>query len=180
MSGPPPSAAPPPYSQQYPQQPYAPPPPKRSHAGAITAVVIVVILVVVLAGLYAAGYLTPSSSSSPGGGSPPAATVDVTAVNFAFSGASNCWKSSTGSGGILSGGQQWTETDTLSYTAGFLQPSSCTVQTASVATPGFSLVNANVPLVVDSGGSLTLSVTLTVPTTSYTGPLTIDLTDTSP
>lgn len=150
---------------------------KGGHGAAIAVVVVVVVIVLVLALLYAAGTFNTSSTGGGGGGG---TTVDITAVNFAFSGASNCWTSATGSGGVVAGGGQWTETDTLSYTAGFLQPSSCTVQSVSVATPGFSLVTANVPLVVDSGGSQTLSVTVTVPNTAYTGALSINVVDTSP
>lgn len=140
--------------------------------------IVIVVIVLILALLYANG--TFNTSSSGGGGGGGSATVDITAVNFAFSGASNCWTSATGAGGVVAAGGQWTETDTLSYTAGLFQPSSGTVQSVSVATQGFSIVTANVPLVVDSGGSQTLSVTVTVPSTSYTGALSVNVVDTSP
>jgi hypothetical protein len=120
-----------------------------------------------------------ASSGAPGSGAPNI-QVDVTAVNFALSGASNCWRSASGGGGLVAGGGQFSTTWTMIYTAGFLQPSSCTVTSVSVGTAGFSLVNDNVPITVESGGSQTLTVTVTVPDSSFTGVLTIDTTVTSP
>jgi hypothetical protein len=119
-----------------------------------------------------------NSGGAPGGGSNT--QVDVTAVNFAISGASNCWTSSSGEGGIVSGGAQFTTTWTMSYKAGFLQPGSCTVTSVSVGTAGFSIVSDNVPIIVESGGTQTLTVTVTVPESSFTGVLTVDATVTSP
>jgi hypothetical protein len=106
--------------------------------------------------------------------------VNVTGVNWEFSGPSNCWSSMTTSGQTVAGGAQFTVTIKLSYTAGLLDPDSCTVQSEAVSTAGFSVDSANTPLVVDSGSTQTLSVTLTAPNTNETVVLTLDGTVTSP
>jgi hypothetical protein len=106
--------------------------------------------------------------------------VNMTGVNWEFSGPSNCWSSMTTSGQTVAGGAQFTVTIKLSYTAGLLDPDSCTVTSEAVATTGFSVDSANTPLVVDSGSSQTLSVTLTAPNTNETVVLTLDGTVTSP
>ena len=109
-----------------------------------------------------------------------ASSVNVSAVNWQFSGASNCWGTLSGKGTVVAGGDQFTVTVRLSYTAGLLQPSSCTVRSISVATTGFALSGSNAPLVVSSGGSATLSATLVAPSASETVVLTIDGQVTSP
>ncbi len=106
--------------------------------------------------------------------------VNITAVNWGFSGASNCWTTATTPGLSVAGGAQFTVSIRLNYTAGLLQPSTCTVQSVGVSTSGFSLVSANVPLVVASGGSATLSVTLRAPSTDQTEALTLDCQTSSP
>jgi hypothetical protein len=107
-------------------------------------------------------------------------TVNVTAVNWDFSGPSNCWGTMSGNGTSVPGGDRFTVTIRLSYTAGLLDPSTCTVQSITVNTSGFSFVSANTPLVVDSGGSQVLSVTVLAPKNSETTVLTLDGTVTSP
>lgn len=106
--------------------------------------------------------------------------VNITAVNWGFSGASNCWATATTPGLAVAGGAQFTVSIRLNYTAGLLDPSTCTVQSVGVSTSGFSLVSANVPLVVASGGSATLSVTLRAPTADQTEALTLDCQTSSP
>jgi hypothetical protein len=107
-------------------------------------------------------------------------TVDVSAVNWDFSGPSNCWSSMSGPGVEVVGGDQFTVSITLNYTAGLLDPSTCTVQSESVGTSGFTYLSANTPLVVSSGGSQVLSVTVQAPDTNETVVLTLDGTVTSP
>jgi hypothetical protein len=107
-------------------------------------------------------------------------SVNVTAVNWDFSGPSNCWGDMTGNGTVVTGGDQFTVTIKLSYTAGLLDPNSCTVQSESVGTSGFTYVSANTPLVVDSGSTQTLAVTVRAPVTNETVVLTLDGTVTSP
>jgi hypothetical protein len=113
--------------------------------------------------------------------SPSSATkVIISAVNWEFSGASNCWGSISTAGLHVTGGQNFTVSVDLNYTAGLLDPSSCTVQSESVATSGFTFLSANTPLVVDTGGSSTLTVTCRAPETNETTVLTLDGVDTSP
>jgi hypothetical protein len=107
-------------------------------------------------------------------------TVNITAVNWDFSGPSECWSELTGKGKVVVGGGQFAVTIQLSYTAGLLDPASCTVQSESVATSGFAYVGSNTPLVVDSGSTQTLSVTLDAPDANETTALTLDGTVTAP
>jgi hypothetical protein len=107
-------------------------------------------------------------------------SVNVSAVNWDFSGPSECWSDMSTKGKVVVGGDQFAVTISLSYTAGLLDPDSCTVQSASVSTSGFTYINANTPLVVDSGATQTLSVTLQAPDTNETVALTIDGTVTAP
>ena len=106
--------------------------------------------------------------------------VTLTGVNWEFSGPSNCWSSETTGGMTVASGAQFTVSVKLSYTAGLLDPDSCTVKSMAVGTTGFTIDTANTPLVVDSGSSQTLSVTLTAPNTNETVVLTLDGTVTSP
>lgn len=106
--------------------------------------------------------------------------VTLTGVNWQFSGPSNCWSSMSSGGQTVAAGDQFTVTIKLSYTAGLLDPDSCTVKSETVATSGFTVDSANTPLVVDSGSSQWLSVTLTAPNTNETVVLTLDGTVTSP
>jgi hypothetical protein len=107
-------------------------------------------------------------------------SVNITAVNWDFSGPSECWSSETSAGKVVGGGSQFGVTIQLTYTAGLLDPDSCTVQSASVSTSGFTYVGANTPLVVDTGTTQTLSVTLDAPDSNETVALTIDATVTAP
>lgn len=157
----PPPTPPPPYYQ-------APIPPRKSNTTLV--VVIVVVALVVVGGLAAAAYFLGAASH----------TVTITAENINFAGATNCWTSSTGSGEVVPGGAQFTTTWTLSYTAGAFDPDRCTVQSVSVQTVGFSLVNSNAPLTVLSGGTQSLTIRLQAPNADFTGVLTLLLTVTSP
>lgn len=49
----------------------------------------------------------------------------------------------------------------------------CTVTGVNVSTAGFQMESTNVPVVVPNGGTATLNVTVEVPTTSYSGNLTM-------
>ena len=53
--------------------------------------------------------------------------------------------------------------------------SGCTVITVSTTTAGFSVSSANVPLKVPPQGSESLSFTVTSPSASYNGALTLDV-----
>ncbi len=139
-------------------------PPRKSW----TAVIVVLVLIVAVGGLGVAVYVLTSH------------TVHVTAENISITGATNCWTSTTGNGETVPGGSAFTTTWTLSYTAGAFDPSSCTVQSVSLGTPGFALSSANVPLTVPDGGTQTLTLRIVAPNSDYTGALSIILAVTSP
>jgi hypothetical protein len=108
-------------------------------------------------------------------------TVNITAVNWDFSGPSECWSGMTTKGKVVIGGDEFAVTIQLSYNGTpIVDPASCTVQSTSVATSGFTYVSSNTPLVVDSGTTQTLSVSLDAPDTNETTALTIDATVTAP
>lgn len=107
-------------------------------------------------------------------------TVNVTSVNWEFSGPSYCWGTMSGHGAVATGGGKFSVTVSLSYSAFLLEPASCTVQSVSVGTAGFSLASSNAPLVVESGGSQTLWVSVTAPNENESAVLTIDATATAP
>jgi hypothetical protein len=106
--------------------------------------------------------------------------VDITSVDWDFNGPSNCWGDLTTKGLNVTGGANFNVTIQLSYTAGLLDPSSCTVQSTSVATAGFTFVGSNTPLVVVTGTTETLRVTLIAPSQNESIVLSIDGTVTSP
>lgn len=171
---------PPPAQPLYATQPQ--PPRKSSTALVVVVVVVVVILVLAIVGAlaFSGAFHTAGSSGGGGGGSNPPAQVDVTAINFAFNGATNCWTSSTGTGDVVSAGQTIQTTWTMSYNGGFLEPNSCTIQSVSVQTSGFSIQSTNTPLVVLAHGTQTLTVVLGTPGVAYTGVVTLDAQVTSP
>jgi hypothetical protein len=150
--------------------------PRRSRRNALIAVGGFVLALILVAGFV--GSLPSGGTSSPP--SSPHTTVIVTTVNWQFSGPSNCWSSNSTSGTSVQGGSHFAVSIRLSYTAGLLQPTSCTVQSVGVSTSGFGLVNSNAPLVVDSGGSGTLSVTLAAPNSNVTEALTLVASVSSP
>lgn len=65
-------------------------------------------------------------------------------------------------GGTLSNSLKVTNTD----------PSmSCSINSISATTSGFSVVGSNLPLEISAGGSATLTFTINLPSSDYTGPL---------
>jgi hypothetical protein len=151
-----------------------PSPPRTSHTGAIVAVAVVVVILVVIVALYVAGVFT--SGTLPGS-SPPPVTVDITDVNWVLSGASCSGDASqsTSAGETVNGGATITASEDLVNTALF---GSCTFSTPAV-TAGFTIVSSNAPVTVDAGGSQSLDMQIMVPSTSYTGVLTVTLTVTT-
>jgi hypothetical protein len=155
---------PPPGQGQYPPSPppqgwmpAPPPPPKKSRKLLWVGIIVVVIIVIIIIAA-----LASTSSNS----------VNVTAVNFT-SGDNACGTNGhTGSGITLSSGGS--AQDTLSITNGNWILS-CTINSVSTTTSGFSLSGANTPLTIPAGGTESLSFTVTAPNHSYNGVLTIDL-----
>jgi hypothetical protein len=141
-----------------------PPPPKHSKAGVVVGVIVLVIVLVIALVLYTSYMSVPSNQ---GGGGTATHTVDVTSDNWQFN---KCWTSyTTGYGITVNGGSTYTDSVQLTYNGGLFQPASCTVQTVSIQTSGFSIVNVNTPLIIDAGGTQTLSITIQVPNADYTG-----------
>jgi len=131
----------------------------------VLLVVAVVIVVLLLIGVV--GYLL----------APPAANVNVTAINFyaaddvcGLDGAtSDGFNASTGSSVELSfsiSGNNTTNNGTAA----------CEIETLTTSTAGFSVSGANVPLQVPVNSSPVLSFSVSVPSSSYTGVLTLVLT----
>jgi len=80
----------------------------------------------------------------------------------------------SGTGLTLNGGQQFTDTITISDSAILFKHS---IEQFSVTTPGFTLdsVTPNLPITLSPGGSVTITLTLTAPNEDYTGPITYNL-----
>lgn len=130
---------------------------------------LVVAILIVLGSLYAAGAFTPASTKD---------AVDITGIRISFLGAS-CWNETNISGRSLNAGQEFNVSVALAYAPGPAEPSACEIGSA-VAVTGGLLVAANTPLLVENGSSQNLRLTLAAPPGSYTGVLSILLTDSWP
>jgi len=134
-----------------------PPPPKKSRKllwiiiGVVVVIVVVVIVVISLA-----------ASSS----------ITVTAINFTSSDNACGANGHSEAGFTTSGGGSVSYT--LSVTNGNILLS-CTISSVSATTSGFSISGANVPLTIPAGGTESLSFTITAPSGSYNGVLTVDI-----
>lgn len=110
-----------------------------------------VIVVSVIIILVAVTILWSRPPDPPGLAIPP---VTITAVDGNFTGPSSWgWGNMPRGGTLASPSDQATASIYLIYTAGLSQPNTCTVTDKSIQTPGFSIVRANTPLVVSSGGN---------------------------
>lgn len=98
-------------------------------------------------------------------------SIDVTAINFTSSDNACGTNGGTSSGFTTSGGGSIQDTVTIINSNLF---DSCTIASVSATTSGFSISGANVPLTIPAGGQESLSFTITAPSGSYTGVLTID------
>jgi hypothetical protein len=168
----------------YPPQSPTPPRPK-SRVGIYAAIVVVVVVIVAvvlyvgLSGLSTSSSNNDNNGNNGGGGTTPT-YVDITGINLnPTAEASTCWTSSSGTGGEVVAGQSYDTSWTFSYTKSLFGPDSCTIQSVSMQTNGFTIVSANTPLVVDSGGSQVLTIVIGTPSSAYTGAVTIDMTVTA-
>jgi hypothetical protein len=150
--------------QDYPSQkpkeigPRLPPEPPEKPYKAILVLVIAGSLVLVVAYVY-----LPTEIALP---------IDVTAINIT-SGDDAC-----GTNGISDTGFDVGLGASINWSLGiedFSARPSCTIQTITVTTVGFSISGANTPLVVPYGTWQSLSSTILAPHHSYTGALTVDL-----
>ena len=151
----PPSGYMPPYGQ--PQ-----PPPRRRHRTLL--LVIVVIVVVLLVAVIAIPYLEPSSPSYP---------VQVGAINIwapdnvcglnanpiYFDGFNN----TTGSA------------NTIDFGMPNFNSTLCTIGNVTTNTTGFSLSAIQVPLAIAGNGTGSMNITITAPSTDYTGDMNLVL-----
>jgi hypothetical protein len=136
---------------------------------AVVAVGIIVAAIVLASWAFTGG----ASSASP-------MNVKITAVQWQFSGPPNCWSNLLDTGRSAGDHENVEVQQALSYRSIGMGPRSCTAASVTVATAGFTLVTDNAPLTIDSGTSATLTVTVETPSSDYTGPLTLDVTATSP
>jgi hypothetical protein len=150
-------------------------PPARSSAavGIVVAVVLVVgllLLFLVLEGYLGSSGSSPSGGGGGGGGGTP--VVTVTAINIVSSSNPCGVNGHTFNGYTTEAGGS--EQDTLTINNGALL-FSCTIDSVSATTSGFSISGANVPLTIPAGGAESLSFSIGAPSTEYTGVLTLDI-----
>lgn len=129
----------------------------------------VVLLVAIIAAILVIFFVLSSGSISGIGGS---GSVDVTAVNITSSDNACGSNGHTFPGFTLNTRQSYQQTFTINN--GNLV-FSCTINSVSTTTPGFSVSGANTPLTIPADGSESLSFTVTAPGASYNGVLTLDL-----
>jgi hypothetical protein len=157
----------PPAQPPYPGQPYyaAPPsPPKKKHGPLywIAVAIGVIVLVVIVLVIVSAALIVSTGGAN---------TVAVSAINIT-SGDNACGANGHSEPGFTTSGGGSVQ-ETITVNGGILF--SCTVNSVSVSTSGFSLSGANTPLNVPAGGSQSLSFTIHAPNANYNGVLTIDI-----
>jgi len=140
-------------------------PPRNPPKGHMKRNIIIGIVVIALVVIIAAS-LMPSSPN-----------IDVTAENIQYINASTgtVISSQTSKGFNATAGTQEVLTVTTSYSSSSGEPE--TIEKVTVTGPGFSLVSVQptLPMTINSGGSQALSVTIQLPSSSYIGPITIDI-----
>ena len=157
-----PAAPPPPPTYQTAPPPtvvYAAPPPPAKKSHKVLWIVIAVVVVVI--GVVLALVLLAAAATS----------ISVSAINFTSSD-NACGMNSQTTLGFTTGGGS-TVQESVIVTGGLFL--SCTINTVSATTAGFSVSGANVPLTVAADGSQTLTFNIHVPSGSYSGVLTIDV-----
>jgi len=141
-------------------------PPRRSRARTVLIVVAVVVVVLLVIGV-AAYLLLPAA--------PPA--INVTGINFQSP------DDACGLNGATDTGFTANESQAMEFTYQISGnnttnggTAACTIHTVSTSTPGFSVSGANVPLSIPVNSSQLLSFSVTMPSSSYTGVLTLVMT----
>jgi hypothetical protein len=132
-------------------------PPKKKHT--LLWVVIAVIVIIVVIVIAASAFFVAATS------------VDVTAINYTSS------DNACGTNGGTALG--FTTGSNAAYQATIIVTNSniilsCTINSVSTTTSGFSISGANVPLTIPAGGTESVSFTIHTPGGSYTGVLTLD------
>jgi hypothetical protein len=125
------------------------------YVGIVVGIVVVVIVLAVLASLAAV-----------------AGNVSVSAINVT-SGDNAC-----GANGHSFSGFTTNEGGSIQYTLTIHNPNlflTCSVQSVSTTTSGFSLSGANTPVSIPAGGTESVSFQIHAPSSSYSGVLTLDI-----
>ncbi len=111
---------------------------------------------------------------------PTQSFVSINVTQWTFSGPPTCWQGSEFSyGGIVPLAGTLGSSVALPYPGG-LMGTDCTAQSVQITTSGFTLLGSNAPVTVSPGGSERLYVNVTVPNSTYTGPLAISVSVVSP
>jgi len=116
----------------------------------------------------------------PKGSSGEQSYISVNVSRWTFNGPSACWQGSVLSyGGIVLVGGVLPVSVNLPYPGGLSGPS-CTADSVRVLTAGFSLLGSSAPVLVVPGAAERLYVNVTVPSTTFTGPLNMSVDVVSP
>lgn len=172
-SPPPLPSTPPPPPPPFPPPPgYGPPPPSPGSGTDRTVLIVVVVVVVVIAVIAIAGFLVlgffVSTVSHIISHEPENVTsIAYTSPDFVC-GISLVQGTSVAEG---SPGASVSISQALSNT----NSTSCEIRFVTALTSGFVVTSPNVPLEIIPGGTQSLTYTLVLPTTAYTGPVTIVL-----
>ena len=118
-------------------------------------VILVIVVIAVVASLASTG-----------------SSIDVTAINITSSDNACHANGHTFSGFTTGSGGSVQDTLSVPNSNLFL---SCTINTVSATTSGFSISGANTPITIPAGGTESLSFTIHAPSGSYTGVLTLDI-----
>jgi hypothetical protein len=111
---------------------------------------------------------------------PTAQFVSLNVTTWAFQGPAACWQGQLFSfGGTVPVAAAFEGSVSLPYPGG-LTGANCTVRSVQVVTADFQLLNSNAPLTVPPGGAARLFVNVTVPDSTYSGPLGMSVTVVSP
>ncbi len=140
-----------------------PPPPRR-----IGLKIAVVAMVVILVLGVAAFIFLPNNSTS--------GTVTVTTIDYA-SPDDACGVAGVTSHGFNASAGESLKIGVIMYgNSTATGTAACSIQTLSTSTPGFSITGADVPLKISANQHATLSFTVTVPGSGFTGVLTLVVT----
>ena len=136
----------------------ATPPPSRKRRRWVLPVIIVVVVIVVV-GIAAAVLVGLSQATG----------VKVTAVNW--SGSNSCGGLSGSSTVGFTGSDGATFTYTVTGLTNLDPILSCTITSIASGTSGFSISGGNLPLTIAASGTASLSITVNLPSSSYSGVL---------
>jgi hypothetical protein len=141
---------------------YGQPPPRRRRTGVVIAVIVVVLILIV--GLFAVAYLLA-----------PASPISVTYINI-WAPDNVCGFLTSPDGNPVSyyGFNGSTgQVQTVQFPIPNFNTTTCTVNNAISNTTGFSLSSVQVPLVIPGNGTGLMNMTITSPSSDFSGNLNI-------